>query len=119
MAPVLSKFPLPDDTPAVRYLYTQALARAELDRLNARRKELEAARKERLRNDPEYIDRQQQKKRKHLEHDRVDVNAKKHAEMRSKTRKVAKEMQDTLSAQEREDMIEKVELRYSFPSSLI
>ena len=113
--PVFSKFslPSPNDTPAVRYVHTQADARAELDRLKTRTKELEAARKERQHSDPNYIERQQQKKRKRLEYDRLDINLRKHAERMSKTRKLGKEMLDILSAQDREDMIEKVQLRYS------
>lgn len=113
--------PFPDDTLAVRYIHgqtdAQADAQAELDRRRTRKKELEAIRKERLLNDPEYRERHEDKKRKRIESDPLRLSPRKHADKMAKIRKLAKEAQDILNAQEREDMIEKVRERYS-PSIL-
>ena len=114
MAPVFSKplLPFPDDTLTVRYIHSQADAQAELDRLKTRRKELNAKRKERLCTDPEYREREEEKKRRRIENDPLRLNARKHADTVARLRRLAKEAQEALSAQERGDMIEKVQLRY-------
>ena len=100
--PLFSKpsLPFPDDTLAVRYIHSQADAQAELDRRRTRNKELEAIRKERLLNDPEYREHHEDKKRKRMESDPLRLSPRNHANKMAKIRKLAKEAQDILNAQE-------------------
>jgi hypothetical protein len=76
-------------------------------------------------NDPVYreevlqrrkIERDQ--KRKAMEDNALHVDARKDADRMAKVRRVAKEAQQALDAQEREDMIEKVRQRYIFSHTI-
>jgi hypothetical protein len=70
-------------------------------------------------NDTEYRDKvleehkiTRDQKRKALENDSLDVNARNNANTMVKVRRVAREAQEVLDAQEREGMIEQVHQRY-------
>ena len=105
---------------SVRIIHTQAQAQAELERLRDAQRLSNARRKERTQNDPEYREKLLQsrktvreQKRKAFEADPLQADARKDADRMAKVRRVARETQEALDAQERENMIEKIRQRYS------
>ena len=107
----------------VRYIHTQAQAQAEIDRQKAMERARRAARKQRMEEDPEYaqevrtreIEKKQKcraKKRKIIEDDRLHPDAQKEANRKSEARKVVQATKNAEYAQEREDMLERVQQRY-------
>jgi len=105
---------------SVRIIHTQADAQAELERQRAVKRASYARRKERMMNDAEYREQELQRwkiqrdqKRKTIEDDPLHINARNDADRMTKVRRMARETQNTLDAQERENMIEKVRQRYS------
>ena len=114
---------------SVRIIHTQAQAQAELERQRAVQRAYYAQRKERMQNDPEYRERQQtannaqqqqrmqndpgyreqvlqsqktkrDQKRKAMEDDPLHANARKEADRIAEFRRVAREAQQVLDAQE-------------------
>ena len=72
-----------------------------------------------MQNDPEYREQvlqsrktEREQKRKALEEDPLHPDARKDADRMAKVRRVARETQEALDVQEREEMIEKVHQRY-------
>src|SRR5436190_23645854 len=70
-------------------------------------------------NDAEYHEQwlqsrktERDRKRKAIEDDPLHVDARKEADRLAKVRRVMKEVEEAMNAQEREDMIEKVRQRY-------
>src|SRR5436190_8180543 len=105
---------------SVRIIHTQADAQAELERQRAVKRVSYARRKERMMNDAEYREQELQRwkiqrdqKCKTIEDDPLHINARNDADRMTKVRRMARETQTTLDAQERENMIEKVRQRYS------
>jgi hypothetical protein len=82
-------------------------AQAELERRQAAQKATYALQRERMQNDPEYREQQLQsrktareQKRKALEEDPLHIDVRKDADRMAKVRRVAREIQDALNAQE-------------------
>ena len=105
---------------SVWIIHTQADAQAELERQRAVKRASYARRKERMMNDAEYREQELQRwkiqrdqKRKTIEDDPLHINARNDADRMTKVRRMARETQNTLDAQERENMIEKIRQRYS------
>ena len=103
-----------------RIIHTQAQAQAELERLRAVQRANDAQRKKRMQNDSKYREQllqrrktKREQKRKALEEDLLHADARKDADRMAKVRRVAKETQETLNVQKREEMIEKVCQRYN------
>ena len=106
---------------SVRHIHTQAQAQAELERQRATQRATYARRRERMLNDAEYREQELQRykikrdqKRKTIEEDPFHVDARNDADRMAKVRKMARDTQNALDAQERENMIEKVRQRYVF-----
>src|SRR5436190_22694324 len=100
---------------------TPAQIQAELERQQAAKKASDIRRKARILNDEQYHEQQLQRwkirrdqKRKALEEDSLHVDARKDADRMVKVRRVARETQDVLNMQDREEMIDKVRQRYVF-----
>src|SRR5438046_4766194 len=104
----------------VRYIHTQAQAQAEIDRQKAMERARRAARKQRMKEDPEYaqevrtreIEKKQKcraKKRKIIEDDRLHPDAQKEVNRKSEARKVVQATKNAEYAQKREDMLKRVQ----------
>jgi len=110
---------------SVRHIHTQAQALAELEQERAARRASYARRKERMLNDPEYREQVLQsrklgrdKKRQAIEDDPLHVDARKDADRKVKVRRVAREIQETNNALQRQEMLEAVRQRYFSYNSL-
>ena len=104
---------------------TPAQAQAELQRQRAVRTASCAQWKERMLNDAEYREQELQRwkakrdqKRKAIEEDPLHVNKRQDADRMAKVRRVVRETQNALDAQDREGMIEKVRQRYIFSHTI-
>jgi len=100
---------------------TPAQAQAERERQRAARRVTHIRRKQRFLNDEQYSEQELQRykikrdqKRKTIEEDPFHVDARNDADRMAKVRKMARDTQNALDAQERENMIEKVRQRYVF-----
>jgi len=102
-----------------------AEAQAERERQRAAQRASYIRRKENMLNDPEYREQLLQsrkigrdKKRQAIEDDPLHVDARKDADRKAKVRRMAREVQETNNALERQEMIEAVLQRYfSYNSS--
>ena len=104
---------------------TPAEAQAELERQRVAQRATYIRRKETMLNDLEYRDQVLQnrkigrdKKRQAIEDDPLHVDARKDADRKVKVRRVAREIQETNNALQRQEMLEAVRQRYfSYKSS--
>ena len=108
---------------AVRYIHTQALAQAAIERKWAIDRAQYARRKQRTREDPEYESQVRaahsqtqktgrSKKRKAIEEDPLHLHARKDADRMANTRQAMREKQLADCVQERADLLDKVHKRY-------
>ena len=110
---------------AVRYIHTQVQAQIEIERMRAINRANYAHRKQSMREDPEYNARPRaaqseaqktfhNKKRTTIEDDSLHDDIRKNANRMTRVRRMARETQNILDTQERENMIEKLRQRYMY-----